>query len=305
MKYYFQLQYKRIARWLKEMGVHPVIGIVAAIGLFIVGSFYVFFKIEIAAWVYAGIALLVVGQMSLLERNEEMRRMCKGVEYKKWRLIENVGLAFPFVIYLLYEREWGVALLVLAVSAVLAFVTFRQLIFKSIPTPFKRLPFELIIGFRRTVILFLVMLFVMMKAIQVDNFNLGLVLLVATYLIQMSYYLITENDYFVWIFSLNRKTFLLKKWITSQSGAAIISIPFAILLAVFFPEKILFVLTAIVLGHIWITTAVFCKYATFPKEMNVAQAFIFAGAIILFPFLIFLIPFYIRKANSSLELYLK
>ena len=305
MKYYFQLQYMRIARWLKEMGVHPVIGIIAAICLFVVGSFYVFYKIEIAEWVYAGVALVVVGQMSVLERNEEMRRMCKGVEYKKWRLIENVGLAFPFVIYLLYEREWGVALLLLTAAIILSFVTFRQLIFKSIPTPFKRIPFELIMGFRRTGILFLVMFFVMMKAIQVDNFNLGLVLLIATYLIQMSYYLITENDYFVWIFSLTKKAFLVKKWISSQIGAAVISIPFALLLAVFFPEKILFVLSAIALGHLWITTSVLCKYATFPKEMNVAQAFIFVGAIILFPFLIFLIPFYLKKANSSLELYLK
>jgi len=305
MQYYFSLQYKRLARWLQELGVHPVIGVLLGLVLFIAASWYLFWKIEVAGWLYAGIAVLTLGRMSEVRRNEELKRMCKGVEYKKWRIVENMGSVLPFVIYLLYEREWWVAMLLLLIGIALSFVTFRQVIFRTIPTPFRKIPFEAIVGFRKTVLVFLIMLLIVIKAIDVGNFNLGLVLLAATYLVQMSYYLITENDYFVWIFSLDVKSFLKRKWASAQMVALVISIPFALLLGIFFIEKIAFILAAVAIGHLWVSAAVFAKYATFPKEMNVAQSFIFAGAIILFPFLAALIPFYIKKSHSKLELYLK
>jgi hypothetical protein len=154
-------------------------------------------------------------------------------------------------------------------------------------------------------ILFIVFYLIVFKAIQVDNFNLALVILAASYLVQFSFYLQVENEYFVWIHSISKNSFLLKKWLHSQWSAILLSAPLGIILAIYYPHKWLFLIGAFVIGHLWISASVFAKYAVFPKEMNVVQAFIFVIGIILFPFLILLIPFYIKQSKSKLELYLQ
>lgn len=290
---------------IKEQGVPPWLGILVALVSFVGLSWFVFYKLEIANYVYPVLAIYIVSRLSGKNRNIEMKRMSREGEYRKWRLIENVIAMSPFVLYLLYERAWWEGLACAIGGVLLSFFVIRQLVVRTIPSPFKRLPFEGIVGFRKTFFVFIIFYLILIPAIRVGNFNLALVLLAANYLLQLAYYLSPEKEYFVWIFSLTRKQFLWLKWRNAMFVALALSLPFAIILLGFYPEKWMLILGAIVLAHMWISAAVFVKYGVYPKEMNVAHGLLFAVAIIVFPLLFLFIPLYYKQANAKLQLYLR
>jgi hypothetical protein len=50
MKYYFELQYRRAIRMLKDLGIDPDFGILIGIGQFVFMSFIIFKKVVIGAY---------------------------------------------------------------------------------------------------------------------------------------------------------------------------------------------------------------------------------------------------------------
>ncbi len=305
LKYYFSLQWLRLSRWFEEQGINPWLGVLLSIVGFLGVSKLLFYKLDVAGWVYVGIALYTLSQLSSRERNGEMQRMASRKSYRRWRILENVGYMSPFVIFLLYEKAMWEALVLAGIGIMMSLFVMRTLVVRTIPSPFRRIPFEGIVGFRLTIIVFLVIYLLLIPAIGVGNFNLGLVSLIATYLIQLSFYLNPEKEYFVWIFSLSIEKFLKKKWLNAQFVALVLSLPFALILVCFFPDKWMLILGAILVGHLWVSAGVFSKYGVYPKEMNVAQGFIMALGIIVFPLLGIFIPLYIKRSKEKLRLYLK
>ncbi len=305
MSYYFTLQWRRYSRWIKEQGINPWLGLfLLGIG-FIVCSKLLFYKLEVASWVYLGCLFYAVGILSGKERNDKLKMLSQKGIYRKWRVIENVIVGSPFVIYLVYERAIWEAVIGFVLMLGLSQLNGRIWRMRTIPSPFGRIPFEGIVGFRRTIILFILYYFLLIKSIQVDNVNLGLVVLVFTFATQLSFYLKPEHENFVWIFSLSRNQFIKHKWKHAILVATVLSIPFAVILSCFYPTYLAWIFAVSFIGYAWIIFAVLTKYASFPKEMNVIQGFIFAFSIILFPLMIFFIPLFYRRALRKLEHYME
>jgi len=171
MNYYFQLQAKRLQRKLIEIGIHPILGYILLTALFIALSFSLFYKTTYAAYIYIGFAIAFILQLGATDRTDLLQAIYKKRDYHQIRVIENTIIALPFAIYLLYAANYWMLLPLLAAAPSLAFLSFRQQGNFTIPTPFKKLPFELIVGFRKAFPLFLFAYFLVYKAIEVGNVN--------------------------------------------------------------------------------------------------------------------------------------
>jgi len=139
---------------------------------------------------------------------------------------------------------------------------------KVLPTPFKKLPFEPIVGFRKTFLVLLGILFLIIKAIQVGNYNLGIVSYGATFLTMMSYYSKPEPKFFVWIFDRTSKIFLRSKLFQCLFAAASI---------------------------------IFAKYSAYPSEMSILEGLLYAVGLSFPPLLLIIIPIFYKKSLRNLN----
>ena len=300
MKYYFALQYRRTIRLLDELGLHPVIALVLVVTAFLGLSKLLFIKTEVAGWVYWGMAISILTNLGKEKRNDQLKAIFNKRDYLKVRIWENGLLLLPFFLYLCWEQVFMLALTLIPISLGLAILTNLPQVQTTIPTPFKRFPFEFIIGFRKTVWFIFLVYLLFTKAIQVGNFNLGIFALGVLFFLSMSYYSQPEDEYFCWIFSMNPVEFLLKKIVSGLICLSILTLPMFIVITTLFPENILIIIAAQLLGYIYLTSMILAKYSGFPKGLNIAHG-IFYGISILFPpFLIIIIPVFYIHAKRRL-----
>lgn len=303
--YYFLLQWRRLNRWLTDVGIHPYIAYAFLIPTFLVLSKLVFWKTELAEWIYLCIALSLVFKLCSSHRGEQLSLIFQKKDFLQVRFVEHLLAAIPFVIYLIYESRWLVSGILLLGSLLLVFYPKKFGISRVIPTPFKKMPFEFIVGFRKTFLLFLLDLFVLVKAIQVDNFYLALFCLAACFLIFCSYYFEPEKKYFVWMFDMNVNQFLKHKIKFGIISSLILTIPFAIALLIFYPAEWFLILAVEVIGLIVVLTIVLAKYSAFPGQMNLPQTILFVLSLF-FPFLlVFAIPIFYTQAKRRLSTILR
>jgi hypothetical protein len=194
-----------------------------------------------------------------------------------------------------------IALGLLVLSTILAIINFDKNLSRVLPTPFKRLPFEFIIGFRKSILFIILIYFVIFKAVQVDNYNLGIVSLGFLYLIFMSFYLKPEPSSFVWIFSNNVISFLKRKIIFALSCATLLSAPGLIAISIFFPHRFIISLAVCLVGMIFLISMILAKYSAFPKEMNLAQGILYGLSLWFPPMLLIVIPIFYKQSKRNLK----
>ena len=299
-KYYFLLQLRRLNRTLKALGIHPYILYVFAIPVFILISKLIFDRTDLADWIYVAFGLLLGFKLCKKRRVEQLDLLFTKGDYYKIRAIEHFLLQFPFMVYLIYERKFYTACVLVLLSFLLTL--YRQQIgfSKVLPTPFKKWPFEFIVGFRKTFILHLGVYLLLAKGIQVGNYKLALFCLPVCFLICCSYYLNPERVYFVWIFEMKTLQFLRHKISVGLLSVLAMSIPLAIVLLVAFPDLWYLILGLEVLGLIIILTIILAKYSAFPYEMNLPQVILFVLCLV-FPFL-FPVAIYIFYSQAKRKL---
>ena len=208
MKYYFSLQFTRTKRWFEELGLDPWLGMAISVVLFIIGSHFLFVKTELASWIYILLAGSIVANFSEKQRNDQLRLLYNKATRLKVRLIENGIVVLPYLLFLLYKGGYLFVVGLMVVAILLALFDFRKTATWVLPTPFRRFPFEFIVGFRKSYFIILLIYFLIGKAIQVDNFNLGVVSFGVLFLICMSFYLKPEPSYFVWVHADSPDSFL-------------------------------------------------------------------------------------------------
>lgn len=301
MKYYFTLQFLRAKRWMVENGVHPVLGLVSAMIIYFVASKYLFYRFELAPWVYLGMAILLISGFGSKFRNRQLSLIFDGMAYRKIKLAENILVALPFSIFMICEQHVLQALVLLVSAVLLAIIQVEYRFSKVIPTPFRKYPFESIIGFRRTFFFIIVLYLILAKAIQIDNFNLGMVTLGFLYLIMLSYYYKPESRYFVWIFSDTAKSFLSKKIWSSSICASMVALPVVIILILVYPSYWYIPVVISLVGNVFIIATILAKYSVFPKEMNVPQALLLGLSIWMPPILLLTLPLFYRKSIKNLD----
>lgn len=302
MSYYFKLQVTRINRWFKEIGVNHILGYVLAGMLFISLSKYLFFKTEYAHWIYVFFGISWLLNLGEVNRNNFLTGIYSTRDHQKVRIIENCISIVPFVIYLVYEKRYSIAIGLFLLSFLFAtFKSKRIGSFSAIPTPFKRFPFEFIVGFRKSILFLLLISFLTYKAIEVNNFNLGLFAIGLLFFTTMSYYSKPEEKFFVWMYSTNGQQFLIKKIKTALWCATLLSTPILIALIVAFTSSWLLIVGTQFVGYLFLIAMVLAKYSAFPKEINIPQAILLGLSILFLPMILFTIPIFYKQSIKRLK----
>lgn len=304
MKFYFELQLKRAKRKLEDIGIHPYLGFALGILGFVLMSGYLFSAIQYASWVFSVLAVTLLFRLSEIERNDQLRLIFRTKEYIQLRFIENGVLLVPFLLVLMYYNHLIVAGALIVFGGLLAITgKFKSRSF-SVYTPFKKIPFEFIVGFRRFYGVLLVIYFLILKSVEVDNFNLGLFSLGLIFLIAMASYITPEEKYFVWIFSVDSKNFLKHKIVYGLIGSSVLSVLALCVLCFYFSEEILMILMIQCLGYVFLATVILAKYAAYPKEISLAQGLLIGLSLWFPPMLLGVLPFLYVRSKQKLELIL-
>lgn len=304
MYYYFTLQGRILNRRFREWGLVPVLGYGLALVLFIALSLYLFYKTTSAAYLYCLIALSLLAPLSEKERNEFLKIQFSGLDYRKIRALENVLIVLPFSLFLLFKVQILLAALLILVALLSSvFNTGSRLNF-TLPTPFYRFPFEYAQGFRQNWALYLLAYFIAWKAIEVDNFNLGVGSLALLGILGLTHYGKAENEYFVWIYVCSAKQFLYKKIGTACGYLSLSCIPLLLVLGCFFMDKIWILLGIQVLLSVFLLTLILAKYSAYPEVMSLPQALLLGISLWFPPLLLLVIPMFYRRAVERLNLLL-
>lgn len=301
MKYYFSLQYKILNRKWSEFGVHPILGYFLSVILFLGLSFLLFSKTIYAPYIYVFFGLSFVIKLGEITRNDFLKSCFPKKEYIQLRAIENIIIATPFIVFLLFQLHWVFALALSFIVVAVSVFNFNQQLNYVIPTPFFHYPFEFIIGLRKTILMFFLVSFLTYMSIQVGNFNLGLFALALVLLTGMTYYSEPEQRYFVWIYSTTPKAFLLKKMQVAILHTTILCLPFSLLLSIFFPANILMILILQCLGYLGLITVLLAKYSAYPSKMGVPQAIMLAISVWFPPALLGVIPYLYKKSIEKIS----
>lgn len=300
MKAYFELQYKMANRKFKATGIEPLFAyIILTIG-FVTLSVFLFYKTAFAVYIYLLSAVVLISNLSETRRTEFLKLCFGNNKLKGIRIIENLAAAMPFLIFLACKQLLLPALLLILLTILLALVNFGTTLNFVIPTPFYKKPFEFTVGFRNSFYLVAAAYALTIVSIAVNNFNLGIFAMLLVFAISLTYYTKPENEYYVWSYSLSAKKFLLEKIKTATLFSALLIIPIAVMLGIFFPKNTDILLLFYFAGWAFLVYMIVSKYATYPAELNITQAILLVLCIGFPPLLIFMIPYFFRRSENRL-----
>lgn len=305
MYYYFSLQQRILSRKMEELGLHPVLGYFLGVLVFLGLSFYLFYKTTYASYIYAATGLSLVFAFGEKERNDFLKTAFPLSIYRRVRAVENALLVFPFVVFLCFQIEFLLAGGLLLSALLFSLFNSANRLNMTIPTPFYRFPFEFTTGFRKYWLLYLIAYFVAWKAIEVDNFNLGVGSLAFLCLLAMSHYAVPENDYYVWMYNCSPQQFLLKKTATAWLYLSLLALPLVLILSIFFWDKSWILLLVLGLGLFLIGAMILAKYSAYPREMSLPQVLFFGLSMWFPPLLLLVLPLFYKRAVQRLNPYLQ
>ncbi len=301
MNYYFQLQFKRLGRIFTEMKIPSFLALPIISLLFLLMAKLVFFKAPYPAWIFAALAISVLVRLGDYKRNDWLHSVFKEKTHRLIRLLENGFVIIPFTAYLIYENQYYVALGLLVIGLMMANIQIKQGRSRTIPTPFKRRPFEFIVGFRNAFWLIALAICLLVIGIVVANFNLSIASLVLIFLISLTNYSNPEDEFFVWVYAKNPTGFLIHKIGTALYGVSFLSIPFTIALCVFYPDYLLIILGLQLMGYLFLIAMVLAKYTAFPREINLPQGLFLFLSLWFPPLLLVIIPILFYQAKNNLK----
>jgi len=301
MKEYLRLQIHMLHRQMRAFGLGPIYAYPLAVILFLVFSYLLFAKSVYAPYVYAGIGLLALSALARKERCDFLRICFRKKAYLRLRSIENLLVTSPFVIYLLIEGAFLPAAFLFGLSAGFTLLAIPVVFSRVLPTPFGKQPFEFPIGFRRYFGAFLVLYFVSVMGLRVDNFPLLAFILGSIFALCSSFYNWVEPKYFVWLYHFREKDFLISKLRTAGWYSSLLALPILVACLIFFPDKwwVSFLIT--LWGLSFLSAVILAKYSVYPKQASLPEALWLTAGLLFPPILIWLLVYFYRKATSNLK----
>jgi hypothetical protein len=305
LQYYFALQFRMINRMFADAGIKPLLAYILLIPLYWGLSVFLFSKTEFARYLYILFALVLIAKLSHFKRTEFMEQCFGKAVLLKIRIAENLVCSLPFIIFLLYRQLYVPAVLLPVLASIFVFLNLRTQFNYTIWTPFSKASFEFIAGFRNSFYFILAAYILSAIAVGVGNFNLGVFALLLVFLTTLSYYAKPENEYYVWIYKLSPRQFLVRKMWVAITFSSVLALPIALLLFVFFPHHYGILLLAVLLGWAFLVSMIVGKYAAYPDELSITQGIFLAFCLWFPPLLIVLIPYLFRKSENRLSTLLK
>lgn len=303
MKDYFILQFKMLNRQLTEWGIQPVIGYAVGLFAFIGISVKLFEETQFAEYIYIVLALSLVIQLNEINRNDFLKLWYSKTEYIKIRIVENLIVSIVFITFLLFQEKYLSSILLFISACLFSLLDLKNKSSFIVPTPFYKYPFEFTVGFRSNYFLYFFAYFLTFMSISVDNFNLGIFSLILSLLSCLTYYTNSENEFYVWIFSLTPKEFIRYKLKNIILYSTILCLPILIALSLFFYTKIEIIVGFQFLGYLFIFTTMLAKYSVFPEKLNIRFGIILAITLWLPPLLLLIIPYlYIQSIKKTKEI---
>jgi hypothetical protein len=300
MGYYFKLQYLRNLRRIKDFGIHPLLAISIVSVLFIGTSLYVF-TLEYHQYIYTTLAVIC----GFTSQRKQSNSLINGLfDRKKAFLTSSIEIflvVLPFLCFLVYYQYHGFALTLILASALLVALPNSKQISLVIPTPFSRRPFEFCSGFRRSILLFIIHAFLLFKAIEVGNFNLGLFSIFIIFFVACSFFFKPESALFVWIFAKTPTQFLRYKISIAIRYYLFLILPSAVILFSFFPANIAALFGLCAISLFYLVAVILAKYAAFPNEIQLPQLIFLGLSLLIPPFLIITIYQFHKKSIHNLN----
>ena len=299
MNRYLSIQQKRFGRLLKSSGVHPIAAILFISACFLALSYFLLSSYEYANYLYPAIAIFLTSSLSKATRLQFLESCFSPKTYSKIRVVENSFVILPFIIFLIFYFHFISASVLLIIGLLLTRIKINNSLNWVFPTPYSKRPFEFIIGFRKTFLLFIGTYALTSISIFVDNFNLGIFSLGIQFLIVSMFYLNqSEPKLYVWIHAMTPDKFIVNKLKTAVLQSLILSSPILITLVIVYPSHYLIGLTVLVLGLLYLITAVLFKYAYYPK-LSIVQEMGYLICLLTPPILLIVIPLlYIRTKQN-------
>lgn len=302
MRHYFKLQFKILQRILLEIGLPLWLLYLILPFSFFLGSYFLFELVHFKylAFAYALLPFFPIIRLQNIDRQNFLKNLYSRNQYLKIRISENILIALPFLIILLFKQEYLASLICLSLTFVLTTVTINQSLDKALTTPFYKSPFEFIAGFRKSIILFPLVYAILIIGIIKDNFNLSLSSLFIQSLIGMSFYNKPDNKYLVWIHKHQPKSFLFHKLKIAFRHFSWLNIPVVLTLCIYQPNAYYMIIISLILCYLFLSLIVLAKYAAFPEDINMAQGILLAISIAFPPFTLVLIFHFYKKAIHQL-----
>lgn len=285
-------------RKLKDFGFNLIVAYLLIVGLFLAISFYLFYKIEYAHYIYLLFPLPFFFRLSDRGRSDFMKINFSRRQYKTIRIIENLLVSLPFVLFLSWKQCLFTIMSLIIISILFSVVKVKNKFSFVAPTPFFKNPFEFTVGFRNTYLLFLIAYFLTVMSILHDNFNLGAAALGFVFMVICSFYFRTDNIYYIWIFNLSPSRFLRYKIKQALLYTLLLCVPILLSLSIFYWEYSWILLVGSSIGCLLIIMFIFAKYAAFPNDVDIMEFVIIIFSIIFLP-LFFVVIFYFR--NKAIE----
>jgi hypothetical protein len=296
---HFQLQYQLLNRHLREFGITPWLAYGLMAVLF-VGISELFFRRLIAPeYIYPLIGLSFFGVLQNAERSEFFKRIYLPQKYQKIRMAEYLLLALPIVIFLLFKAAFLSSVGFLIIALMMRFLPDMKISGQSLPTPFGRFPFEFSVGFRKSFPGFILAAILLGIGLKVDNFNLGMFSLGLVFFIFLGYFSLAEPLTYIRFFTCSKSDFLQRKMKTAALYSIGFALPYALVLGMFYPEKILFIAVLLVLGILYVWAALLGKYAAYPSTLNILQGFALGFSLMFPPLLLLIIPWFYKLALKN------
>lgn len=309
MKFHLVLQYRRACRIIEQLGF-PLWSIVSLLLVsFLAGGRVLISRLDYGPLLFLIIGVMLVVPLFSKSRSQFYKSIYSNRDYFLIRWVESVIVSIPFISLLVLYGPWQKGVLMALISTVLPIVEFfmgtsllkSKVSLPVLPTPFKKIPFEMIVGFRSAWPVFMGIIFITIQAVRVDNYNLGIATLIISCAIMLFFYSKPEPKYYVWVHHFTTGQFILMKLKQATVGGATLVLPQCIILCMFFPQMIHITLLSLLLGMLYIVIGVLGKYAYFPNEMNVIQSLSVALCLLMPPLLIVAIPVFWKKANENLN----
>jgi hypothetical protein len=304
VKHYFQLQKTILDRHLRAWKILPWIAYVLAAALFLGAGFLVYSRTN-----YAGFGVLVMGawvlsMLSSRARNEFLAITFHKKTYRDIRLVENGIAALPFVVLLLFKGDWALALVQGTLAGAMSFLRINSSPSYTIPTPFGAYPFEAAIGFRRFWWLIGIAVFLLVMGVRAENMELAIFSYGSLMFLFLMFYQDAEPSFYVWIHANTPRQFLMNKLAVAAGYQFLLGIPFLIAIVYFFPTVGWGLLLVPVIAALNLALIMFMKYSNFPHPLDLIKSLALMAGLILWPLLLFLLPYYYQQALTMLAIHL-
>lgn len=288
-------------RQLRDFGLPPVWGFLLLIAGVVTVSLYIFHRTPYASYCLTAAAASLVFNYSPVKRNDFLKFVFPGTRYYSIRLLEHLIISSLFVIMLLVKKEGYAVTALLLVSVAAVFTHAPDSVGIRIPTPFYKNPFEFIVGFRKNILLIIVLYTIIGIAVGVQNVSLGMGAILLLILSSLSFYTDVEDPYFVWIYHKKPVGFLWYKIKIAIVYATLLSLPALLTLFFFFPAETRALVPIQLLGYAYLLLMISAKYAGYPDKMDLPRGIVIALNLSMPPLLLITIPIYYLRSLQRLQ----